>query len=80
MVDLIKFNKMWLVKLEKVDDYELFDSIEEASDYLIDLGVKDDEIDFALIDMTGQEHNRAQFGMNGYFIFSDICTVDLGST
>jgi hypothetical protein len=49
----------------------MYPSIEEAATQLESLGVPDEEIDIALIEMVGNEHNMAQFGaLEGRFIFS----------
>jgi len=47
-------------------------SIEGASEALAMLGVPEDEIDFALIDMLEKGNTHAQFGvLNGLLIFTD---------
>jgi len=71
MLDLYKMeNNVWAVKTLRTGT-SVFPSIEEASDFMLHMGVEDDEIDSALIDMITLSHTRAQFGINGFFIFSD---------
>lgn len=48
-----------------------FLSVEGAADYLESIGVPDEAIDTALIEMTQNDHCRANFGMHGGFVFSD---------
>lgn len=71
-VNLYKVNtKSWAVE-ESNDDPIVFSSIERAATYLEGLGIPDQEIDYAIIDMAGQNHTRAQFGaLEGRFMFSD---------
>ena len=48
-------------------------SIEGAAEALTMLGVPDDEIDFALVDMMEKGTVHAQFGvMNGTLLFTDM--------
>lgn len=63
----------WAVQARGTE-VEVFPSIEAAADYMLNLGVKDDAIDLALIEMNANEHTRANFGINGTFIFSDGAT------
>jgi hypothetical protein len=71
MLDLYKLeNNVWAVKTLRTG-VSVFPSIEEAADFMLSLGVYDDEIDSALIDIVTLNHTRAQFGINGSFIFSD---------
>jgi hypothetical protein len=47
-------------------------SVEGACEVLEMLGVPDQEIDYALIDMAQKDSNHAQFGvLHGAFIFSE---------
>ena len=49
-----------------------FKTIEEAATYLEGIGVPDEEIDLALVDMTANGTTRANFGaLKGRFIMSD---------
>lgn len=71
MADLYRLSNAqskWAVLVKK--DVVAFETIEQASDYMVSIGIVDDEIDEALIDMVGNDHTHAQFGTNGYFIFS----------
>ena len=69
-MDLYKISKSsWAVKNN--DDVQGFSDIESASSYLESMGVVSDEIDVALINMSANNHSRAQFGVNGTFMFSD---------
>jgi hypothetical protein len=70
MIDLYRLDKeRWVVA--KNSDEILFPKIEGACNHLMELGVLDDEIDYALADMASFNHCHAQFGINGFFIFSD---------
>jgi len=61
----------WAVKQHKEKPVG-FPNIEDASSFLESIGVPDEEIDLALIEMIAQGHTRAQFGsLEGRFIFSD---------
>lgn len=74
-MDLYRLNKdKWLVSNK--EDKIIFDKIESACDYMLELGIIDDEIDFALADMVSNEHCHAQFGTNGFFIYSDNISTD----
>ena len=71
MLDLYRMkNNIWVVKTGKTGT-TVFPSIEEASEFMLGHGVMDAEIDNALIEMIDLKHTRAQFGINGYFLFSD---------
>lgn len=70
-VDLYRLSKVsWAVSDDKKNT-EVFTTIETASQYMVQLGVNDDEIDVALIEMAARGHTRANFGINGNFTFSD---------
>lgn len=69
--NLYKVGKDWAVE-QPNDEAIVFTSIERAATHLEELGILDEEIDFALISMVGHNHTRAQFGaLEGRFIFSD---------
>jgi hypothetical protein len=66
----------WAVKGKK-DKLVAFDTIEEAATHLESIGVPDEEIDLALVEMAARNHSRAEFGaLEGRFIFSDVEKVD----
>ena len=67
----------WAVTSAKTMEAETFTTIEEASAYLESVGVRDEEIDFALADMLAKGNTRANFGvLEGRFIFSDTKRLD----
>ena len=62
----------WAVTSDKTKDAQTFPTIEEAATYLESIGVKDEDIDEALVDMAAKGSRRANFGAaSGRFIFSD---------
>lgn len=69
-MELIKKDKQWVVIDDRSGEGNTFDSIEEAADILVKLGINDDEIDAAICDLTAREKNTAIFGVNGTFICS----------
>jgi len=77
-INLYKVSKVnWAVQSEHNEELQNFPTIEKAAEYLETLGVPSDEIDFALIDMMGNDNTRAQFGvLEGRFIFSDKAKPD----
>jgi hypothetical protein len=72
--NLYKIRSGWAVKAN--NDVEAYSTIEQASDALLSLGVQDEAIDIALIEMYGNGHTRANFGIKGGFIFSDEAKLD----
>ena len=63
----------FLVKSFKSPITALCRTPEEAADTLLALGVLDDEIDVAIMDMAKHSSNHAQFGiLKGAFIYSDV--------
>jgi hypothetical protein len=69
--NLYKVSKVcWAVTSDNRDT-QVFKNIEDASVFLENMGVKDEEIDLALVDMLANESTRANFGVEGKFIFSD---------
>lgn len=70
-VNLYRLSRVsWAVQANGMEA-EVFSTIEDASSYMMTLGVKDDAIDNALIEMSGNSHTRANFGIYGTFIFTD---------
>ena len=62
----------WAVTSIKTTEAQVFASIDDAAMYLESLGVPDDEVDAALIDMAAKRTTRANFGaVNHQFIYSD---------
>lgn len=79
-VNLYKVRSGWAVVSQ--EDWETYPTIELAADVLMSMGVKDDQIDVALIEMYGNAHSRANFGVNGTLIMTDEAKLDVayGST
>jgi hypothetical protein len=67
MITLIKQDSTW--DIEEPDEATTCTTIEIASDYLLSLGVLDDEIDLALISIYVNEHKQATF-KDGKFVAS----------
>ena len=62
----------YLVCSYKLQKPYVFPDLDSAAEGLILVGVQDDEIDFAVADMTIKNTTRANFGvLNGGFLFSD---------
>ncbi len=63
----------WAVTVDSLPyaEPQLFTSVEAAADFLESQGVLDNEIDIALAEMVSRGHTRAQFGIQGRFIFTD---------
>lgn len=71
MISLYKLSSTWVVKQDD-KTFENFTSIEDASVYLEGIGVPDEEIDTALIELDANKHTHAVFGLiNKTFVFSD---------
>ena len=49
----------------------LFEDVDKACDYLMEIGVRDEQIDLALAHMVTKGTTRANFGMQGTFMFTD---------
>lgn len=60
----------WIVTSDVNKEPAKFTDVDKACDYLIELGVGDDEIDRALVDMAAKGTKRANFNDHG-FAFSD---------
>jgi len=73
-VNLYKTPRGWAVKAG--NEIEAYGTVEQACDSLLALGVKDESIDEALVEMYGNHHTHANFGVNGGFIFSDEAKLD----
>jgi len=70
--NLYKVSKVcWVVVSPKDEEPHAFQTVDAASDYLLSVGVDDDQIDVALVDMLAKGSTRANFGVNGTFMFSD---------
>ena len=67
MITLIKQDSTWDV--EQPDEFTTCTTIELASDYLLSLGVTDDEIDNAIISIYANGHKEATF-KDGKFVAS----------
>lgn len=68
---------MWAVTSARTDEAQVFENVDKAADYLESIGVKDEQIDLALIDMTIRGNSRANFGaIHGNFIFSDTARLN----
>lgn len=71
-IDLYKMPaNAWAVR-DQEGEVQKFVSIERAATFLESVGVMDEEIDYAIIDMEANANSHAQFGLiEGRFIFSD---------
>jgi hypothetical protein len=74
MVNLMKTLDRWIVIFTRGDKTinEKFVTIEMAADFLLEMGIDDDSIDDALIEMYGLEHSRAIFNKDGIFSHSTL--------
>jgi hypothetical protein len=62
----------WAVTSCAAFEAQVFTTIEDASTYLESIGIPDEQIDIALIDMVANGTCRANFGtIEGNFMFSD---------
>ena len=62
----------WAVMSDKDSEVQTFKSVDDAAMYLESVGIPDEEVDHALIDMIANGTVRANFGvMSGKFMFSD---------
>jgi hypothetical protein len=64
-------SKSWIVTADAHNEPARFVDVDKACDHLMALGVFDEQIDLALIDMVAKGTNRANFSTNGMFAFSD---------
>jgi hypothetical protein len=70
--NLYKVSKVcWAVTSARTAEPMVFQTVEQAANYLESIGVEDESIDLALVDMEAKGNVRANFGMHGTFIFSD---------
>lgn len=71
MANLIQANNEWVVSYLDYDDkvaQRNFKTIELAADFLeFKIGIKDEEIDYALCQLAAYSHKRAIFGKNGTY-------------
>lgn len=76
--NLYKVSKVcWAVRSEHNPETQVFQAIEGAASYLESIGVPDEEIDIALVDMSARGTTRANFGVTqGRFILSDNSRLD----
>jgi len=74
-INLFKISAVcWAVTSPKDTEAQTFEKVDDACMYLESIGVPEEEVDAALVDMAAQDTTRANFGMlNKKFIFSD-CT------
>lgn len=61
----------WVVTSIKYEEPQVFTSVDAAAMHLESIGIPDDEVDAAIIDMTAKGTSRANFGANHSFIYSD---------
>lgn len=72
MISLYKVSKVcWAVTTRDNIDTQVFKTIEDTSDFLESIGVLDEQIDLALINLIGNDHTHAEFNNEGKFAFSD---------
>ena len=70
--NLYKVSKVcWAVVSDKDEEPLVFPTVDAAAEHLLSIGVEDDHIDLALVDMLAKGTTRANFGINGTFMFSD---------
>lgn len=70
--NLFRVSKVcWAVTAPDASEPQVFQTVDAAGAYLESIGVRDEEIDAALIDMAANQTTRASFGQKGSFIFSD---------
>ena len=70
-INLYSSGSYWIVTSPSKVTPTVYDTIEGVSDYLMNLGVLDEHIDLALVDMLAKSNTRANFSTNGTFVFSD---------
>jgi hypothetical protein len=64
--------------LTYTDDHKHYchGSIDLVANFMIMHGVKSNEIDYSVSEMARYDHNIAEFGVNGYFLFTDKQNLD----
>ncbi len=73
-VYLYKVRAGWAIKAGECETYP---TIELAADVLMTLGIKDEAIDDALIEMYGNAHSRATFSATGALVSTDEAKLDV---
>lgn len=70
--NLYKVSKVcWAVTSAYTNEPMVFTNVDDAANYLEKIGVEDEHIDLAIVDMVAKGSSRANFGMYGTFIFTD---------
>jgi hypothetical protein len=64
-------SKDWIVTCDAHKEPARFADVDRACDHLMTVGVIDEQIDLALIDMVAKGTNRATFSASGVFAFTD---------
>lgn len=57
-------------------EYYCRGSIDIVARFMIMRGVKSNEIDYCVSEMARYNHNAAEFGVNGYFLFTTNLNLD----
>ena len=71
MVRLVKISNKEYIAYDADTKVNRAGTIEDVSGFMVEsLGVTDDDIDKAIIDLCLKGHNVAEFGTNGKFLFS----------
>ena len=71
-INLFKVStNLWVVTTSQDIESYKFINVDSACDFLETLDIADEEIDNAIIQMNATGHTRANFGLNGFFIYSD---------
>ncbi len=74
---LIKFsNGRWGMTSDNVWSVGSLEKVRETME--LDMAVKPTEVELALESMTKKDHNIAEFGMEGSFIFSELQSMSAG--
>lgn len=68
MINLVNKSEYWIVThiVNREIFHERCKTIEIAADFMETLGIRDEEIDYALCQMVGYNHNRAVFDNKGF--------------
>lgn len=75
--NLYKVSKVCWAVTSPIDEYpQVFKNPDDAAEYLLAIGIQDSHIDLALVDMLIRGSTRANFGVDGTFIFSDEANVN----
>ena len=62
----------WVVTSAKHEEPQVFGSVDEAGMHLESVGIPDEEVDSAIIDMSAKGTIHANFGVaDGSFMYSD---------